>query len=277
LGEAVVRIAEERGMRLSAVSHFEAIPGKGVAAVVDGTPVLVGTRSLLDEWGVPTGALARDAENLEESGETPLWVAAGGSLLGLIGVADTVKDGSAEAVSALRGAGLEVVMLTGDAERVARRVAAEVGIERVRARVLPGDKAEVIRGLQEGGLTKVAMVGDGINDAPALAQADVGIALGTGTDVAMETADVALMSGDLRAVPEALSLGRATMRTIEQNLFWAFFYNVALIPVAAGALYALEFLPAMLRALNPVLAALAMALSSVTVVANSLRLERVRV
>jgi Cu+-exporting ATPase len=155
-------------------------------------------------------------------------------------------------------------------------VAAEVGIDTVRARVLPGEKADVVRELQRGGAARVAMVGDGINDAPALAQADVGIALGTGTDVAMETADVTLMRGDLRGVPDALALSRATMRTIEQNLFWAFFYNVALIPVAAGALYALAFLPMMLRALNPVLAALAMALSSVTVVANSLRLERAK-
>ncbi len=276
VGQAVVREARVRDLNLAPTTHFEAIPGKGVAAVVEGTPVLVGTRRLLEDWGVATAALVGEAERLEESGETPLWVAAGGAVLGLIGVADTVKEGSAAAVRALREAGLEVVMLTGDGERVARRIAAEVGIERVRAQVLPGEKAEVIRELQQGGRTHVAMVGDGINDAPALAQADVGIALGTGTDVAMETADVTLMSGDLRAVPEALALSRATMRTIEQNLFWAFFYNVALIPLAAGALYSLTFLPMMLRALHPILAALAMALSSVTVVGNSLRLDRAR-
>jgi Cu+-exporting ATPase len=165
-------------------------------------------------------------------------------------------------------------MLTGDNERVARRIAEQVGIEQVRAEVLPGAKADVVRELQQDGRRTVAMVGDGINDAPALAQADVGVALGTGTDVAMETADVTLMRGDLRSVPEALALSRATMRSIEQNLFWAFFYNVALIPIAAGAFYALEFLPMTLRALHPILAAVAMALSSVTVVANSLRLGR---
>jgi Cu+-exporting ATPase len=277
LGEAVVRAAEARGLRLAAQAHFEAVPGKGIAAVVEGTPVLVGSARLLEDWGVVVNdALADRAIRLEEMGETPLWVAAGGDVVGVIGVADTVKEGSAKAIADLRAAGLAVVMLTGDSERVARRIAAEVGIDDVRARVLPGDKAEVVRELQRGGATRVAMVGDGINDAPALAQADVGIALGTGTDVAMETADVTLMGGHLGGVPEALALSRATMRTIEQNLFWAFFYNVALIPAAAGALYAVTFLPMMLRALNPVLAAVAMALSSVTVVANSLRLERAK-
>ncbi|MBM4183174.1 MAG: copper-translocating P-type ATPase [Gemmatimonadetes bacterium] len=276
LGQAVVRAAEERGLALAATSHFEAVPGKGIAAVADGTPLLVGTQRLLADWGVGTDAMANEAVRLEEAGETPLWVAAGGRVLGFIGVADSVKEGSATAVRALEEAGLEVVMLTGDSERVARRIAAEVGIGSVRAQVLPGEKADVVRELQRGGTVRVAMVGDGINDAPALAQADVGIALGTGTDVAMETADVTLMSGDLRGVPEALALSRATMRTIEQNLFWAFFYNVALIPIAAGALYSFTALPMMLRALHPVLAALAMALSSVTVVGNSLRLERMR-
>jgi Cu+-exporting ATPase len=188
-----------------------------------------------------------------------------------------VKEGSAEAIAEMRSSGLEVVMLTGDNERVARAIANEVGIEHVRAEVLPDEKAEVVRELQGDGARLVAMVGDGINDAPALAQADVGIALGTGTDVAMETADVTLMRGDLRAVPQALALSRATMRSIRQNLFWAFFYNIALIPVAAGAFYSLTFLPMMLRALHPILAAVAMAMSSVTVVLNSLRLRRARI
>ena len=178
-------------------------------------------------------------------------------------------------VAELRSAGLRVVMLTGDSERVARRIADEVGIEEVRSEVLPGEKAAVIRALQAESDRAVAMVGDGINDAPALAQADVGIAIGTGTDVAMESADVILMRGDLRSVPEALALSRRTMRTIEQNLFAAFFYNVVLIPVAAGVFYPLAFLPMMVRTLHPILAAVAMALSSVSVVMNSLRLKRV--
>jgi Cu+-exporting ATPase len=214
---------------------------------------------------------------MEMEAVTPLWVARAGSVAGWIGVADTLKEGSAEAVRSLGEAGLDVVMLTGDNERIARGIAREVGIERVFAEVLPGDKSAVVEDLREGGGRVVAMVGDGINDAPALAQADVGIALGTGTDVAMEAADVTLMSGDLRLVPTSLALSRATMRVIRQNLFWAFFYNVALVPVAAGVFYGMTFLPSMLRAMHPVLAAGAMALSSVTVVANSLRLTRVRI
>jgi Cu+-exporting ATPase len=275
LGRAIVREAERLRMDVPATSHFEAIPGKGVAAVVAGDPVLVGTRALMEEWGVATSAHEAVAGELESEAMTPLWVARGGAVAGLIGVADTLKDGSADAVRSLQARGLEVVMLTGDNERVAEWIAREVGIERVFAEVLPGDKAAVVERLQENGGRVVAMVGDGINDAPALAQADVGIALGT--DVAMEAADVTLMSGDLRVVPEALSLSRATMKVIEQNLFWAFFYNVALIPVAAGAFYGLTFLPTMLRAMHPVLAAAAMALSSVTVVANSLRLARAKI
>jgi Cu+-exporting ATPase len=236
--------------------------------------VLVGTRSFLEDHQVSiTDPLRAEAERIEGSAQTVLWVALHGRAAGLIGVADTVKDGSAEAVASLRAAGLRVVMLTGDSQRVAASVARQVGIDEVRSEVLPARKADAVKELQRGGAGVVAMVGDGINDAPALAQADIGIAIGTGADVAMEAADVTLMRGDLRSVPEALALSRATMRTIRQNLFWAFFYNVALIPVAAGALYAVTFLPMMLRALHPILAALAMALSSVTVVANSLRLD----
>jgi Cu+-exporting ATPase len=274
LARAVVAEATRRGLDLADPTNFEAVPGRGVVAMVEGAPVLVGTSALLREWSVTTGDLSGEADRIEAAARTPLWVAVDGRAVGLMGVADAVKDGSAEAVAELRAAGLEVVMLTGDNRRVAEEVAAEVGISHVRAEVLPGQKADVVRELQQGGRRIVAMVGDGINDAPALAQADVGIALGTGTDVAMETAHVTLMRGDLRAVPQALALSRATMRSIEQNLFWAFFYNVALIPVAAGAFYALTFLPMALRALHPILAALAMALSSVTVVGNSLRLRR---
>ncbi|MDH3422385.1 MAG: heavy metal translocating P-type ATPase [Gemmatimonadota bacterium] len=276
LAAAVVAEASRRRLDLAEPTNFDAVPGRGVVAVVDEVPVIVGTSALMREWGVPVDELMERAGRIEEAARTPLWVAVDGRAVGLIGVADAVKEGSAEAVAQLRRSGLEVVMLTGDNERVARAIAAEVGIDHVRAEVLPSQKADVIRELQENGKRVVAMVGDGINDAPALAQADVGIALGTGTDVAMEAADVTLMRGDLRAVPQAFALSRATMRSIEQNLFWAFFYNVALIPVAAGAFYALTFLPMMLRALHPILAALAMALSSVTVVGNSLRLRGAR-
>jgi len=274
LARAVVAEADKRHIDLIEPTNFEAVPGKGVMSLVDGLPVMVGTRGLLGEWSVSTDALDARARQIEESARTPLWVAVDGEAVGLIGVADAVKEGSAEAIAQLRSSGLDVVMLTGDNERVARAIAEEVGIDHVRAEVLPSEKADVVRELQAGGSRVVAMVGDGINDAPALAQADVGIALGTGTDVAMETADVTLMRGDLRSVPQAFALSRATMRSIEQNLFWAFFYNVALIPIAAGAFYSLTFLPMMLRQLHPILAALAMAMSSVTVVGNSLRLKR---
>lgn len=277
IARAVVREAEARGLSPSAVEDFEAVPGRGVQGRVGGHVVAVGTRAYMDRLpvDVPSEWLRRAAE-IERGAQTPLWVAVDGEVGGLIGVADAVKEGSADAVASLRARGLRVVMLTGDREAVARAIAEDVGIDEVRAEVLPGEKADVVRALQdEAGA--VAMVGDGINDAPALALADVGIAIGTGTDVAMETADVVLMRGDLRAVPEALALSERTMRTIEQNLFWAFFYNTALIPIAAGALYSLTFLPMMLRALHPILAALAMAFSSVSVVGNSLRLRRVRI
>jgi len=259
---------------------FEAVPGRGVRTTVDGRPVLVGKRALFETEGAPDGvdglgAWDDRAAAIEREARTPVWVGRDGVVLGLIGLADAVKDGSAEAVAELRAAGLQVVMLTGDSERVARSIAAQVGIDEVRSEVMPGEKAAVVEALQAESGRPVAMVGDGINDAPAIARADVGIAIGTGTDVAMETADVVLMRGDLRSVPEALALSRRTMQTIEQNLFWAFFYNAALIPVAAGALYSFTFLPMMLRSLHPILAALAMAFSSVTVVANSLRLRRI--
>jgi P-type Cu+ transporter len=286
LAEAVVREAEDRGLTLSQPSAFEAIPGRGVDAVVDGRRVVIGTRSLLssiygEDFTTDSGgdseheAWSTLAQEIEDKAHTPIWVGIDGMVAGLLGLADAVKDGSAEAVAALRASDVRVVMLTGDNIRVAQSIATEVGIDEVRAEVLPGEKASVIRDIQSTAEGAVAMVGDGINDAPALALADVGIAIGTGTDVAMETADVVLMRGDLRSVPEALALSRRTMKTIEQNLFLAFFYNTALIPVAAGALYSLTFLPMMLRALHPILAAVAMALSSITVVANSLRLSRV--
>jgi Cu+-exporting ATPase len=277
LGQAIVAAARERGLRLQEPARFEAIAGGGILANVEGQDVRVGTRRFLEAGGVATEALRLEAERLEAGARTALWVAVGGEAVGLMAVADRVKPTSREAVEALRRLGLRVVMLTGDNRSTAEAVAREVGISEVRAEVLPDQKVEAVRTLQASAGGLVAMVGDGINDAPALAQADVGIAIGTGTDVAMETADVTLMRGDLRAVPQAIELSRATLRTIKQNLFWAFVYNIVLIPVAAGALYPLTFLPTMLRALHPMLAAFAMAFSSVSVVGNSLRLRRLKI
>jgi len=274
IASAVMAAAAGEGVTPTDPTAFEAAVGMGVQATVDGALVLIGSRRLMEQKGVDTAHVLEIERDVEVAAHTPLWVARGGQVIGILGVADSLKEGSREAVAALRASGLRVVMLTGDREATARAIAAEAGIDEVLAEVLPDQKAEAIVRLQKEGV--VAMVGDGINDAPALAQADVGLALGTGTDVAMEAADVTLMRGDLRAVPLALALSRATMRTIEQNLFWAFFYNVVLIPVAAGALFSLTFLPMMLRALHPILAAMAMAFSSVSVVGNSLRLRRAK-
>jgi Cu+-exporting ATPase len=276
LAAAVVREAQARSVALTEPSGFMAIPGRGVTASVDDAQVVVGTRRLMEERAVELAGLEADANRMEAEARTPLWVAVDGAAVGLLAVADGVKEGSAEAVAELHRLGLRVVMLTGDNRLTAEAVAREVGIREVRAEVLPDQKAQVVRDLQAGNVL-VAMVGDGINDAPALVQADVGIAIGTGADVAMEAADVTLMRGDLRSVPQALALSRATMRTIKENLFWAFFYNVVLIPVAAGVLYPVESLPMMLRQLHPILAATAMAFSSVSVVGNSLRLRRARI
>ncbi len=275
LAAAIVQRARREKLELPPAEGFRALSGRGARARVEGREVLVGRRSLLEEAGADTGSLQQAWRQLEERGRTAVWVARDGRTLGLIGLADRIADSSRAALERLHGLRLDVTLLTGDNRRTAEAVASELGIDHVLAEVLPDQKADTVRGLQQEGAV-VAMVGDGINDAPALAQADLGIAMGTGTDVAMETADITLMQGDLGKVADAIRLSRATLRTIRQNLFWAFFYNVALIPVAAGALYGIEWLPGVLRQLHPVLAALAMAFSSVTVVANSLRLKRAR-
>ena len=273
LGEAIVAGARERGMQLSDPESFEAPTGRGVRATVDGRAVLVGSRRLMRESGVPENGLAPSFERLSDAGKTPVLVAVDGRAAGLVAVSDAVHEGSREAVGALKSLGLKVAMISGDDRRTAAAVARELGIGRVLAEVMPEEKAKEIERLQAEGEV-VAMVGDGINDAPALARADVGVAIGTGTDVAMEAADLTLISGDPRGVARAIRLSRATMRNIRQNLFWAFAYNVVLIPVAAGALYPLLGGAGLL---NPVLAAAAMALSSVTVVSNALRLRGVEV
>jgi Cu+-exporting ATPase len=276
LGQAIVQAAQARGLALSEVEGFEAVSGQGIVGQVEGQRVAVGTVRLMAGQNVALNGLEAQVDRLQAEAKTAMLVAVDGQAVGVIAVADTLKEGSREAIAALKHLGLKVVMLTGDNRRTAQAVADQAGVDRVVAEVLPGEKAVQVKALQEGGQF-VGMVGDGINDAPALAQADVGIAIGTGTDVAMETADVTLVSGDLRGVSRAIALSKATMRTIKQNLFWAFFYNVVLIPIAAGALYPFEGLPAMLRSLHPVLAAAAMAFSSVTVVTNSLRLRRARI
>jgi Cu+-exporting ATPase len=270
LGEALVRAAQDQGLALSEPEGFEAVTGQGIKATVEGKRVLVGSARLLESHGVILDGLLDPLKRLEGEAKTAMLVAVDGEAAGVIAVADTVKKGSVEAIRQMQDLGLDVVIITGDNRLTAEAIGQQVGVSRVVAEVLPGDKVTQMKALQDEGET-VGMVGDGINDAPALAQADVGIAIGTGADVAMAAADVTLMSGDLRAVPRAIGLSRATMRTIKQNLFWAFFYNVILIPLAAGAFY-----PWLGIRLHPVLAAAAMAFSSIFVVSNSLRLRRVR-
>ena len=276
LGEAIVRAAKERGVGLSAPEEFEALSGQGIVTRMGDHTILVGNRSFMMERSVALNGLENTEKQLQDEAKTVIWVALNGQAVGLIAMADVLKPGSREAVRQLHRMGLRVVMITGDNRSTAQAIARAVEIDRVLAEVLPEDKAAVVKGLQAEGNGPVVMVGDGINDAPALAQADIGIAMGSGADIAMETADITLMRSDLKAVPQAIALSRVTMRTIRQNLFWAFFYNVLLIPVAAGALYPVTWLPAMLRALHPALAAFAMAFSSVTVVTNSLRLRKAR-
>jgi Cu+-exporting ATPase len=271
LGEAFVCRAEERGLSLARVENFNAVAGHGVEADAEGVRVIVGNLRLMMERGVSVEDLGERAATLAADAKTPVYVALDGRVAGLIAIADRVKAESSEAIAELKALGLEVVMLTGDDRRTARAVAREVGIERVLAEVLPEGKADAVKSLQAEG-RRVAMVGDGINDAPALAQADVGIAMGTGTDVAIEAADVTLVRGNLRGVVTAFALSRKTMRVIKQNLFWAFAYNALGIPLAAGLFYPLTG-----WTLTPVFASAAMALSSVSVVTNSLRLRRAKV
>ncbi|HSJ07557.1 MAG TPA: heavy metal translocating P-type ATPase [Longimicrobiales bacterium] len=270
LGAAIVEGARERGVELVDATDFASFGGRGVFGVVDGRRVLVGNRALLEESGVDAGALAEVAAAEAGMGRTPVYVAVDDSAEALLLIEDPVKPGSAAAVAELRRLGMDVIMLTGDNERTARAVAAQVGIDKVVADVRPAGKARVVKELQEQTGRRVAMVGDGVNDAPALAQADLGIAIGTGTDVAMEASDVTLVGGELGGVITAVLLSRSTMRVIRQNLFWAFFYNAAGVPIAAGALY-----PFFGVLLSPVFASAAMAFSSVSVVSNSLRLRTV--
>lgn len=264
LAQAIVVKAQNDGIAIPDAINFEALPGYGVAAAVEGRSLLIGNTRLMESKGIAVGAFQEQRALFESQGKTAMLVAVDGQPAGIIAVADTVKEGSAEAVKTLKGMGVTVVMITGDNERTAQAIAAQVGIERVLAEVLPENKAEQVAKLKAEG-HKVGMVGDGINDAPALAAADVGMAIGTGTDVAIEAADVTLMHGDLRSIPQALLLSRQTLRVIKQNLFWAFFYNTVGIPVAALGL------------LSPVIAGAAMAFSSVSVVSNSLRLKRMRI
>jgi Cu+-exporting ATPase len=271
LGEAIVKKAKEMGVDLLEPGDFQAVPGHGIMAKIDKRDVCLGNSNFMNDKNINIGEFVLIADRLSGEGKTPMFVASEGNVLGVIAVADTIKENSVDAVKALHKLGIEVVMITGDNKRTAEAVALKAGIDRVFSEVMPEDKAHKIRKLQEDGKT-VAMVGDGINDAPALAQADVGIAIGTGTDVALEASDITLVGGDLRGVVASIALSRATVRNIKQNLFWAFAYNIILIPVAAGALF-----PFFGILMNPMLAAAAMGLSSVTVVTNALRLKRFRV
>ncbi|HEY9420513.1 MAG TPA: heavy metal translocating P-type ATPase, partial [Thermoanaerobaculia bacterium] len=271
LADAIVRRAREQELTLAPAEGFQSVTGQGAVGIVESAFLAAGNERLMASYAVDPTPLRAEAERLSGEGKTPVYVAIDGALAGLLAVADPIKASSREAVARLKKMGLQVVLLSGDHRRTAEAVARQVGIDRVVAEVLPEGKVEEVRRLQGEGAV-VAMVGDGINDAPALAQADVGIAIGTGADIAVEASDVALMRGDPRSVAAAVGLSRRTMRTMKQNLFWAFIYNVVGIPIAAGLLY-----PVWGLLLSPILASAAMAFSSVSVVANSLRLRRARV
>lgn len=268
LGEAIVARAKERELILGEPQDFESFTGRGIGATIDGRRVMLGNARLMEERNIVLNDLGEAAEKLSAEGKTPMYISVDTEAVGVVAVADVLKENSKAAVGRLKGMGLEVIMITGDNERTAKAIASQAGVDRVFAEVLPADKAREIKRLQDEGRV-VAMVGDGINDAPALAQANIGIAIGTGTDVAIEASDITLISGDLQGLVTSIALSRKTLKTIYQNLFWAFFYNIILIPVAAGVLY-----PFFGISLNPMYAAAAMALSSVSVVSNSLRLRR---
>lgn len=271
LGEAIVNRAKELNISLQDPAEFHAIPGHGIRAVIDEKSTVLGNADFMSDESIDISELRKEAERLSIEGKTPMYIAVDGRAAGIVAVADTLKDSAREALAALHATGVETVMITGDNKRTAEAIARQAGIDRVLAEVLPEDKAKEVKKLQAEGLV-VAMVGDGVNDAPALAQADVGIAIGTGADVAMEASDITLIGGDLKGVVASIALSRATIRNIKQNLFWAFAYNTILIPVAAGILF-----PFFGILLNPMFAAAAMGMSSVTVVTNALRLRNFRV
>ena len=270
LGQAIVQYAQAKGLEFLKVDGFEAITGQGIQGAINGRVIFAGNRKLMDQKNISLIGWEEPSNRLAEEGKTPMYVAIDGNLAWIIAVADVVKKNSGAAIERLHSMGIEVAMITGDNKRTAAAIARQVGIDRVLAEVLPQDKSNEVKKLQAEG-RKVAMVGDGINDAPALAQADIGIAIGSGTDVAMESADIVLMHSDLLDVPTAIKLSKKTIQNIKQNLFWAFGYNIIGIPVAAGVLYLFGG-----PLLNPILAAAAMSLSSVSVLSNALRLKRFR-
>jgi Cu+-exporting ATPase len=268
LGKAIVNHAKSQNIPLSKIDAFQAIPGQGVKGIVESTKVILGNQKLMEHFNIDTSVFKEKVSQMQEKGQTPMFVVLDDKLEGVISVSDPIKPTASEAVNKLKGLGLEVIMVTGDIEKTARAIAREAGIENVKAEVLPEQKRNIVKNLQEEG-KKIAMVGDGINDAPSLAQADIGIAIGSGTDVAMESADIVLMKNDLMDVVTALELSRQTIKNIKQNLFWAFGYNVLGIPLAMGVLHLFGG-----PLLNPMIAAGAMSLSSVSVVLNALRLKR---
>ena len=271
LGEAIVRKCEEKNLGFYKVDKFMAIPGYGIEVIIENKDVLLGNIKLMKDKSIDIENLDIESDKLACEGKTPMYIAINNKIAGIIAVADILKENSAKAIKKLHEMGIEVAMITGDNKKTAQAIASQVGIDRVLAEVLPQDKSSEVKKLQEEGKF-VAMVGDGINDAPALAQADIGIAIGSGTDVAMESADIVLMRSDLLDVPIAIRLSKSTMTNIKENLFWAFGYNVIGIPIAAGVLYLFGG-----PLLNPVIAALAMAFSSTSVLLNALRLKRFKV